>query len=61
MVVKDGSRICRLAGDVFDSEEEDEWFETMNKLGANIRTVEEAEKKYLEMEKLGMGSMLWCC
>lgn len=56
MVVKDGVAYLQAGGGiVFDSEEEDEWIETMNKLGANIRTVEEAEKKYLEMEKMRNG------
>jgi anthranilate synthase component I len=52
MVVKDGVAYLQAGGGiVFDSVEEDEWFETMNKLGANIRTIEEAEKKYLMLEK----------
>ena len=52
MVIKDGVAYLQAGGGiVFDSEETDEWFETMNKLGANIRTVEGAEKKYLALEK----------
>ena len=52
MVVKDGVAYLQAGGGiVFDSVEEDEWFETMNKLGANIRTIEDAEKRYLAMEQ----------
>ena len=52
MVVKDGVAYLQAGGGiVFDSVEEDEWFETMNKLGANIRTIDQAEQKYLESEK----------
>lgn len=53
MVVKDGVAYLQAGGGiVFDSDEEDEWIETMNKLGANIRTIDEAELRYLEMEGL---------
>ena len=56
MVVKDGVAYLQAGGGiVFDSVEEDEWIETMNKLGANIRTIEEAEKKYLALEKIANG------
>ncbi|EXJ95056.1 anthranilate synthase component I [Capronia coronata CBS 617.96] len=56
MVVKDGVAYLQAGGGiVFDSIEEDEWFETMNKLGANIRTIEEAEKRYLALEQIGNG------
>jgi anthranilate synthase component I len=56
MVVKDGVAYLQAGGGiVFDSEETDEWFETMNKLGANIRTIEDAERKYLELEALQNG------
>ena len=52
MVVKDGVAYLQAGGGiVFDSVEYDEWIETMNKLGANIRTIEEAEKRYLAMEQ----------
>ncbi|KEF57770.1 anthranilate synthase component I [Exophiala aquamarina CBS 119918] len=51
MVVKDGVAYLQAGGGiVFDSVEEDEWIETMNKLGANIRTIEEAERKYIAQE-----------
>jgi len=56
MVVKDGVAYLQSGGGiVFDSQEEDEWIETMNKSKANIRTIEEAEKKYLALEK-GVGN-----
>lgn len=32
-------------GIVFDSEEEDEYIETINKLGANVKCIEEAESE----------------
>ncbi|KAK5230685.1 anthranilate synthase component 1 [Exophiala xenobiotica] len=52
MVVKDGVAYLQAGGGiVFDSVEEDEWIETMNKSRANIRTIEEAEKKYLASER----------
>ena len=51
MVVKDGVAYLQAGGGiVFDSVEEEEWVETMNKLGANIKTIEAAEQKYLAME-----------
>ncbi len=51
MVVKDGVAYLQAGGGiVFDSVEEDEWIETMNKLGANIQCVQTAEEKYLAME-----------
>lgn len=47
MVYKDGVAYLQAGGGiVFDSVEYDEWMETMNKLGANIRTLEVAEKRY---------------
>jgi len=47
MVWKDGIAYLQAGGGiVFDSVEHDEWIETMNKLGANIRTIEMAEKRY---------------
>ena len=56
MVVKDGVAYLQAGGGiVFDSDPEDEWIETMNKLGANIRTIDEAEEKYLELEKMSNG------
>ena len=56
MVVKDGVAYLQAGGGiVFDSVEEDEWFETMNKLGANIRAIEEAEKRWLATQQ-GMAN-----
>lgn len=47
MVYKDGVAYLQAGGGiVFDSDEYDEWIETMNKLGANVRTIEMAEKRY---------------
>lgn len=51
MVVKDGVAYLQAGGGiVFDSVEEDEWQETMNKLGANIQCISSAEEMYLAME-----------
>lgn len=38
-------------GIVFDSDETDEWEETMNKLGANIKCVTSAEELYYEQQQ----------
>jgi len=38
-------------GIVFDSDEYDEWKETMNKLGANMKCITEAEEMYYEMQQ----------
>ena len=47
MVWKDGIAYLQAGGGiVFDSDPYDEWIETMNKLGANIRTIESAEMRY---------------
>lgn len=52
MVIKDGVAYLQAGGGiVFDSVEEDEWQETMNKLGANIQCIASAEQKYLAMEQ----------
>jgi anthranilate synthase component I len=52
MVYKDGVAYLQAGGGiVFDSDEEEEWIETMNKLGANIRTIEQAEKYYLALQQ----------
>lgn len=51
MVVKDGVAYLQAGGGiVFDSVEEDEWEETMNKLRANINCITSAEEKYVAME-----------
>ena len=52
MVVKDGVAYLQAGGGiVYDSVEEDEWQETMNKLGANIECISSAEERYLAMEE----------
>lgn len=52
MVWKDGVAYLQAGGGiVFDSDETDEWIETMNKLGANVRTLEAAEAHYMAMQK----------
>jgi anthranilate synthase component I len=51
MVVIDGIAYLQAGGGiVFDSVEEDEWEETMNKLRANINCISSAEEKYSAME-----------
>lgn len=53
MVVKDGVAYLQAGGGiVFDSDPEEEWIETMNKLSANIRTVDQCETRYKSMEGL---------
>ena len=48
MLLKDGVAYLQAGGGiVYDSDEYDEWIETMNKLGANMRCIEMAEKEYL--------------
>ncbi|KAL9626209.1 MAG: hypothetical protein Q9204_007491, partial [Flavoplaca sp. TL-2023a] len=47
MMVKGGVAYLQAGGGiVFDSVEEDEWVETMNKLGSNISCVESAEELF---------------
>ncbi|KAK4236993.1 hypothetical protein C8A03DRAFT_16408 [Achaetomium macrosporum] len=49
MLVKDGVAYLQAGGGiVFDSEKTEEWMETMNKLAANLRCIELAEKYYGE-------------
>lgn len=44
MTIKDGVAYLQAGGGiVFDSVEEDEYVETLNKLSANIRTIDMAE------------------
>ena len=51
MVVQDGVAYLQAGGGiVFDSVEEDEWQETMNKLEANLRCITSAEEKYSALE-----------
>ncbi|KAK4665453.1 anthranilate synthase component 1 [Podospora pseudopauciseta] len=47
MLVKKGVAYLQAGGGiVFDSEKTEEWMETMNKLAANLRCIEQAEKYY---------------
>ena len=56
MTWKDGVAYLQAGGGiVFDSDPEEEWVETMNKLGANLRTIEQAEEYYSRMEKAANG------
>ena len=51
MLVKDGIAYLQAGGGiVWDSQPEEEWVETMNKLAANIRCIAAAEERYLGME-----------
>ncbi|KUL88069.1 hypothetical protein ZTR_04134 [Talaromyces verruculosus] len=52
MVLKDGVAYLQAGGGiVLDSDEYDEYVETLNKLGANIACIKGAEEKYLLLEK----------
>jgi anthranilate synthase component I len=52
MLVKRGVAYLQAGGGiVFDSDPYDEWVETINKLGANTRTIERAEAKHLEAQQ----------
>lgn len=54
MLVKDGVAYLQAGGGiVWDSQPEEEWVETMNKLAANIRCIAAAEERYLGMENNG--------
>ncbi|RMZ75389.1 hypothetical protein DV737_g5310, partial [Chaetothyriales sp. CBS 132003] len=56
MVWKDGVAYLQAGGGiVFDSDEEEEWIETLNKLGSNIRTIDQAERYYLTRQALEAG------
>jgi anthranilate synthase component 1 len=49
-----GARIAYLqagGGIVYDSVEEDEYVETLNKLGANVRCLDQAEAHYLQLQQ----------
>lgn len=55
MLVKDGVAYLQAGGGiVWDSQPEEEWIETMNKLAANIRCIAAAEERYLGMENGGV-------
>ncbi|RYP23262.1 hypothetical protein DL765_001171 [Monosporascus sp. GIB2] len=52
MMVKDGVAYLQAGGGiVFDSDEYEEWLETMNKLGANMHCITSAENLYAKMQK----------
>ena len=56
MLLKDGVAYLQAGGGiVFDSDPYDEWVETMNKLGANMKCIESAEERYAENEEDGIG------
>ena len=47
MLARDGSVYLQAGGGiVYDSDEFEEWMETMNKLGANLRCIELAERRF---------------
>jgi anthranilate synthase component I len=46
MTFKDGVAYLQAGGGiVYDSNEEEEYIETINKLGSNVRAIEDAERK----------------
>lgn len=57
MTFKDGAVYLQAGGGiVFDSNEEEEYVETINKLGANMRAIEEAEKYQMALQKAAKPS-----
>jgi len=47
MLVRDGVVYLQAGGGiVYDSDEFEEWMETMNKLGANLRCIELTERRF---------------
>lgn len=51
MTFKDGVAYLQAGGGiVFDSIEEDEYIETINKLSANVRTIERAEGAFTHVQ-----------
>jgi anthranilate/para-aminobenzoate synthase component I len=51
MTFKDGNVYFQAGGGiVFDSVEEDEYEETIRKLGANIKAIEEAESEFIYVD-----------
>ncbi|KAJ3562176.1 hypothetical protein NP233_g9742 [Leucocoprinus birnbaumii] len=52
MVFKDGTAYLQAGGGiVFDSVEEDEYIETINKLGGNVRALKQAEEHWYEIQQ----------
>ena len=59
MLLKDGVAYLQAGGGiVFDSDPYDEWMETMNKLGANMKCIESAEERYAEDDEEGIGEVV---
>ncbi|GBE82412.1 anthranilate synthase component [Sparassis latifolia] len=59
MTFKDGVAYLQAGGGiVFDSVEEDEYVETVNKLKANIRALEEAEKYWYDIQNAGAHAIM---
>ncbi|BGP37719.1 anthranilate synthase component 1 [Rhodotorula kratochvilovae] len=57
MVFRDGVAYLQAGGGiVYDSVEEDEYVETVNKLGANVRCLEEAEAYYAALQEEEEGA-----
>lgn len=53
MLFKGGTCYLQAGGGiVYDSVEEEEYMETINKLGANVRTLQQAEEHYLRLQRL---------
>ena len=53
MLVKEGIAYLQAGGGiVYDSDETEEWMETMNKLAANLRCIELAERRFEGMVEL---------
>lgn len=54
MVTKDGIAYLQAGGGiVYDSDPTEEWEETMNKLSANMRCIEQAERKHIDEQEEG--------
>jgi len=59
MTFKDGVAYLQAGGGiVFDSVEEDEYVETINKLKGNLRAVEQAEKYWYDIQQSGTNGIL---
>lgn len=51
MTFKSGVAYLQAGGGiVYDSIEEEEWVETLNKLGANVKCLEEAESEFFSIQ-----------
>ena len=59
MLLKDGVAYLQAGGGiVYDSDPYDEWVETMNKSGANMKCIESAEERYAEDEEESTGEVV---